>query len=94
MEDQKLIDLSDLPPPPKDALEVYVHLHEEDIHYVDTIVCCYDGIAKVRRDCKVLDDKMYFKVYVPPDFLEEFKEVLERLKEFIFVGDFFIVEPQ
>jgi hypothetical protein len=93
MKNEKLIDLSDLPAPPKDTFEVYVDLPKEEMHWVETVVCCYDGIAMVRRDGMVKDGKFYYKIYVPPDFLEEFLQVLERFQEFISVGDYFIVRP-
>ncbi len=94
MEPKKLIDLSDLPPPPKDTLNVYVYLPEEEMHWVETIICCYDGIAMVRRDGLIKDGRFYYKFYVPPDFLEEFLHVLERFKEFMPVGDHFILDPE
>ncbi len=63
---------------------------EEDLHFLDGIVKGYPGIANVRREYITKDGKKYFLILVSPDFLDEMKKVLTRLKKYIHIGDSFI----
>lgn len=74
-------------PPPSDTVNLFVELEEKDVHFLDTIIKGYNGIANVRRDYKVREGKIYFKILVSPDLLEESKQVLEELREYISIGE-------
>lgn len=76
--------------PPKDTIQLFVELDSKDVHLVATIVHSYDGIANVRRDYRVHNGKTFFKILVPPDFLEETKEVLESLKPYMHIGEVYV----
>lgn len=72
------------------AIKLFVEVPEEDLHFLDGIVKGYPGIANVRREYIIKDGKMYFLILVSPDFLEEMKKVLARLKKYIDIGETFI----
>lgn len=73
-----------------DTIKLFVEVPEEDLHFLDGIVKGYPGIANVRRKYIIKDGKKYFLILVAPDFLDEVKEVLTRLKEYIDIGESFV----
>lgn len=73
----------------KDTIQLFVELDSKDLHLVATIIQSYDGIANVRRDYRVHNGKTFFKILVPPDFLDETKRVLESLKAYIHIGEMY-----
>ena len=73
----------------KDTIQLFVELDAKDVHLVATIMHSYDGIANVRRDYKVHNGKTFFKILVPPDFLDETKRVLESLKPYMHIGEMY-----
>ncbi len=73
-----------------DAIKLFVEVPKEDLHFLDGIVKGYPGIANVRREYVIKDGKKYFMILVPPDFLDEMKQVLTRLKKYIDIGESFI----
>jgi hypothetical protein len=70
-----------------DASVYWLNTTEEEIHFIDAIVSAYDGLANVRRDWRLQDGKIYFKVYVAPGMEDDFLELLERLREVAAVGE-------
>jgi len=64
-----------------------VALEERDVHFLDTIIHGYDGIACLRRDYRLIDGKTYFELWVPPGFRREVELVLEELREYAAIGD-------
>lgn len=75
--------------PPKDTIKLFVELDSKEVHLLATIMQSYDGIANVRRDYRVHNGKTFFKILVPPDFLEETKHVLESLKPYMHIGEMY-----
>ncbi len=73
--------------PPQDTLDLYVEVHEQDVHFLEMIIKAYDGIAHLRRDWYLRDGHRYFKILVPPDFVEEVKRILENMKKYIEIGE-------
>lgn len=71
------------------TVKLFVELDSKDVHLVATIMHSYDGIANVRRDYRVHNGKTFFKILVPPDFLEETKRVLESLKSYMHIGEMY-----
>jgi len=74
----------------KDTIQLFVELSSKDVHLIATIMQSYDGIANVRREYRVHNGKTFFKILVPPDFLEETKGVLESLKAYIHIGEMYV----
>ncbi len=70
-----------------DASVYWLNTTEEEIHFIDAIVSAYDGLANVRRDWRLQDGKIYFKVYVAFGMEDEFLELLERLRGVATVGE-------
>jgi hypothetical protein len=63
-----------------DALVYWVGTTEEEIHFIDSILCAYDGIACVRREFRLEDGQALYKVYVTAGMEQEFLDVMERLR--------------
>lgn len=87
-----MLDLSDLPPPAREALTVYVELPEKDVHFFDSALKAFDHTVTPRRDAKLIKGKLYYKNYIAPDFWPEFQSLLETLKAYVEIGDI-LVEP-
>ncbi len=87
-----MFDLSDLPPPPQEALTVYVELSEKDVHFFDSALKAFDHKVNPRRDVKLINGKIYYKNYVAPDFWPEIQSLLETLRQYVTIGDI-VVEP-
>jgi hypothetical protein len=58
----------------------WIGTSEEEIHFIDSIVSAYDGLASVRRDFKLEDGRALYKIYVSAGMEEEFAELMERLR--------------
>lgn len=71
----------------KDAIIYWLQTDEEEIHYIDAIITAYDGLANVRRDYRLQNGKIYFKIYVGPGMEEEFLALMDRLREVAKVGE-------
>jgi len=69
-----------------DAIVYWIETAEEEIHFIDAIVSAYDGLANVRREFKIEDGTMLFKVYVAPGMEDEFLELIERLRNAAKIG--------
>ena len=69
------------------ATVYWIETTEEEIHFIDAIVSAYDGVANVRRDYRVRNGRMYFKVYVGPGLEDEFEDLIERLRGRVKIGD-------
>jgi hypothetical protein len=85
-----MLDLSDLPPPPREALIVYVELSEEDVHFFDSALKAFDHKVNPRRDVKLIRGKLYYKNYVAPDFWPEVESLLEMLRQYVSLGEIVI----
>jgi hypothetical protein len=64
----------------EDALVYWVGTTEEEIHFIDSILCAYDGIACVRREFRLEDGQALYKVYVTAGLEQEFLDVMQRLR--------------
>jgi len=71
----------------KDASVYWLNTTEEEIHFIDAIVGAYDGLANVRRDYRLRDGKVFFKVYVAPGMEDEFSALLDRLRQKATIGE-------
>lgn len=71
----------------RDATVYWVNTAESEVHFLDAIVSAYDGLANVRRDYRLRDGKIYFKVYVAPGMEDEFLSLAVRLREVAAIGD-------
>ncbi|MCS6903242.1 MAG: hypothetical protein NZO41_03065 [Candidatus Bipolaricaulota bacterium] len=87
-----MLSLSDLPPPAEEALVVYIEMREEDLHFFESAVRGLYGIVNPRRDMKLHHGTIYYKNYIAPDLREEFEELLNTMKSYIFIGDHFVEE--
>jgi hypothetical protein len=67
----------------------WVNASEDQIHFVDAILSAYDGLANVRREWRLKDGQMLFKVYVAPGMEDEFEFVMQRLSRQAGIGEFF-----
>ncbi len=76
----------------RDATVYWVNTTESEIHFIDAILSAYDGLANVRRDWRLQDGKMFFKIYVAPGMEGEFEEVIDRLRERAEIGEVFLGE--
>lgn len=65
----------------RDASVYWVETTQEEVHFIDAIVSAYDGLANVRRDYRLRDGAIHFKVYVAPGMEEEFETLIERLRQ-------------
>ena len=75
------------------ALELYVELPESQIHLLDAIISGYDGIAQLRRDWCLYRGRRYCLLLVPPGFLEEARQVLERARAHLDIGEIRLGRP-
>lgn len=64
----------------EEALVYWVGTSEEEIHFIDSILSAYDGIACVRREFKLEDGQALYKVYVTAGMEQEFLDVMEILR--------------
>jgi len=64
----------------EDALVYWVGTSEEEIHFIDSILSAYDGVACVRREFKLEDGQALYKVYVTAGMEREFLDVMGRLR--------------
>ncbi len=71
----------------RDAAVYWVKTTQEEVHFLDAIVSAYDGLANVRRDYRLRDGVIYFKVYVAPGMEEEFLALIERLRKTARIGN-------
>ena len=71
----------------KDAIVYWLQTDEEEVHYIDAIITAYDGLANVRRDYRLQNGKIYFKIYVGPGMEEEFLALMDRLREVAKIGE-------
>ena len=62
-----------------DASVYWIETTEEEIHFIDSIISAYDGLASVRRDYRLREGRIEYKVCVSPGMEDEFLEVMERL---------------
>jgi len=69
-----------------DAPVYWIETEEEEIHFIDAIVSAYDGLANVRREFKIEDGAMLFKVYVSPGMEDEFLGLMKRLQKTAKIG--------
>ena len=72
-----------------DATIYWVNTTEREIHFIDAILSAYDGLANVRRDWRMHDGRVFFKIYVAPGMEGEFEEVMDRLRQQAEIGEFF-----
>ncbi len=82
--------LNELPPPPEDTISVFVEVDEEDLHFLDSIIKAYDGMANVRREYRKSRGQKQFLILVSPDFLDELKPVLRSLRKHVFIGEIIV----
>jgi len=71
----------------KDASVYWLNTTEEEIHFIDAIVSAYDGLANVRRDWRLQDGKIFFKVYVASGMEDDFLELMECLRQVATIGE-------
>jgi hypothetical protein len=64
-----------------------VELEERDVHFVDTIIRGYDGIADLRRDYRLIEGRTFFILLVPPGFRREVEQLLNELREYASIGE-------
>jgi hypothetical protein len=64
----------------EEALVYWVGTSEEEIHFIDSILSAYDGLACVRREFKLEDGQALYKVYVTAGMEREFLDVMGRLR--------------
>jgi hypothetical protein len=69
-----------------DALVYWVSTTEEEIHYLDAILSAYDGVANVRREYRLRDGEMQYKIFVSPGMEDEFLELMARLRPTARIG--------
>ena len=72
-----------------EATVYWVNTTESEIHFIDAILSAYDGLANVRRDYRLFEGKVFFKVYVAVGMEDEFEEVMERLQRVAEIGGYF-----
>jgi len=73
----------------REATVYWVNTTEREIHFIDAILSAYDGLANVRRDYRLHNGKVFFKIYVAPGMEDEFEDVMERLRRQAEIGVFF-----
>ena len=71
----------------QDASVYWLNTTEKEIHFIDAIVSAYDGLANVRRDYRLKDGKIYFKIYVAPGMEDEFLALVDRLRGVATIGE-------
>jgi hypothetical protein len=72
---------------PQDTVNLFVEMSEKDVHFLEMILKAYDGIAHLRRDWFVREGRRFFKILVPPDFVEEVKRLLAHMRKYIEIGE-------
>ena len=72
---------------PQDTVNLFVEMKEKDLHFLEMILKAYDGIAHLRRDWFMQGDRRFFKILVPPDFVEEVKRILDNMRKYIEIGE-------
>ncbi len=65
----------------QDALVYWIGTSEGEIHYIDSILSAFDGVACVRREFRLQDGDSLYKVYVTAGMEREFLDVMERLRQ-------------
>jgi len=75
----------------RDASVYWLGATESEIHFIDSIVCAYDGLANVRREYRIKDGQMQYKVYVASGMEQEFLELADRLRS---VASIFSLEKE
>jgi hypothetical protein len=73
----------------RDATVYWINTTDEEVHFIDAILSAYDGLANVRRDYRLRDGRIFFKIYVAPGMEDEFEEVMERLRSRAKIYDVF-----
>ncbi len=73
--------------PPQDTVDLYVEMNEKDVHFLEVIIKGYDGVAHLRRDWITQEGRRFFKILVPPDFLDEVRRILENARKYIWLGE-------
>ncbi len=76
--------------PPKKMAALWVEMDEEALHMVDGAFGMSDGVANVRREYREQGGRKFFKIYVAPGCLNEALEVLQRLREFVPLGEIIV----
>lgn len=71
----------------RETQELYIEMDESDIYFLETIIKGYDGIAHVRRDWHMCGGRRFVKILVPPEFMGELLEVLERIAQYMPIGE-------
>ena len=71
----------------QDASVYWLNASEEEIHFIDAVLSAYDGLANVRRDYRLKDGKIFFKVYVAPGMEDEFLALIDRLRQVATIGE-------
>ena len=64
----------------KEALVYWIETSEHEIHFIDAIVSAYDGLASLRRDFRLREGHVEYKIYVSRGMEAEFLELMERLR--------------
>ena len=64
----------------EDALVYWIGTSEDEIHFIDSILSAFDGVACVRREFKLENGDSVYKVYVTAGMEGEFLDVIERLR--------------
>ena len=64
----------------RDAVVYWLNTTEAEIHFIDAIISAYDGLATVRREYRIHDGEVQYKIYVSPGMEDEFLEVMDRLR--------------
>jgi hypothetical protein len=72
---------------PQDTRALYVELDEKDVHFLEMILTAYDGVAHLRRDWHMREGRRFFKILVPPDFLDEVERILEQVRKHVKIGE-------
>ena len=73
--------------PPQDTISLFVEMNEKDVHFLEMIIKAYDGVAHLRRDWFVREDRRFFKILVPPDLVDEVRRILDNMKKYIEIGE-------
>lgn len=71
----------------RDASVFWLETTEKEIHFIDAIASAYDGLANVRRDYRLENGRVYFKVYVAWGMEEEFLELIDDLRRTARIGE-------
>lgn len=63
-----------------EASVYWIGTTEDEIHFIDSILTAFDGLASVRRELRLADGMAMYKVYVSSGMEEEFLEIMDRLR--------------